>query len=157
MVNLVRGPVAESRVRPFLVVAPEEVFEAPYGLPDARVVFEIDLLVLDGPPKSLDEDIVEDPAFAVHADGDAMGLQKVGKLLARELRSLVSVEDLRYTNGKSFFESLHTKGGIEGQRYLPGKHVPGVPVHDRREIDEALSHGNVSDVCAEDVVGLCDV
>ena len=37
MVNLIRGPVAESRVRSFLVVAAEEIFETPYGLPHARV------------------------------------------------------------------------------------------------------------------------
>ena len=30
---------------------------------DVRVVLEIDLLVLDSPPKPLDENVVEDPAL----------------------------------------------------------------------------------------------
>ena len=95
--------------------------------------------------------------FAVHADGDVVVLQNVGKILARELRSLVGVEDLRDAKGKSLFEGLHAKGGVEGKRYLPGKHVPAVPVHDCREVDKALPHGDVGDVRTEDLVGPCDV
>ena len=116
-----------------------------------------DLLVLDSPPEPLDENVVEDPPFAVHADGDAVGLQNVGKILACELRSLVGVEDLRDAEGKSLFEGLHAKGGVEGKGYLPGEHVPAVPVHDCREVDEAFPHGDVGDVGTEDMVGLCDV
>ena len=153
MVDLVRGPAAERRVRPFLIVAPEEIAQAPYRLYYVRIVFEIDLLPLDGPPEPFDEDVVEDPALAVHADGDIVSLQNVGKILARELRSLVGVEDLGDANGQSLFKGLHTEGSVEREGDLPGEHVPAVPVHDCREIDEALLHGDIGYVRAEDLVG----
>ena len=35
--------------------------------------------------------------------------------------------------------------------------VPAVPVHDRREVDEALPHGDVGDIGTEDLVGSDDV
>jgi hypothetical protein len=64
VVHLIGGPVTEGGMGPLLVVSPEEVSQTPYCFPDVGVVFEIDLLVLDGPPEPLDEDVVEDPCVA---------------------------------------------------------------------------------------------
>jgi hypothetical protein len=60
------------------------------------VVVEINLLVLDGPPETLDKNIIVDPATTVHADPDILFLQPAGKLTA-----LICIEDfrLRYLQG----------------------------------------------------------
>ncbi len=47
MIDLVRRPVAERRVLPLLILAPEEISETPYCLRNAGVVLEIDLLPFD--------------------------------------------------------------------------------------------------------------
>ena len=65
----------------------------------------------------------------------------------------VGVEDLRDADCKSLFKGLYAEGGVEGKGNLPGEDVPAVPVHDRRKIDEALLHGDVSNVRAKDLVG----
>ena len=66
-----------------------------YGFPDVGIVLYVNLLIFDGPPEPFDEDIVEDSALTVHADGNAMVLENVGEFLACELRSLVGIEDVR--------------------------------------------------------------
>jgi hypothetical protein len=47
----------------------------PYGL----VVVDIDVLILQRAPESLDEDIVEGPSSAVHADGNGFIDEQYGK------------------------------------------------------------------------------
>ena len=46
----------------------------------------VDVLVLQVPPQSLDEHIVERSTAAVHADPDIQLEQAAGKNIARELR-----------------------------------------------------------------------
>lgn len=58
-----------------------------------------DLLVLDGPPRPFDEDVVAPAAFAVHVDPDALILQRSGKGRARALGVFVRVEDFGLPRG----------------------------------------------------------
>ena len=79
--------------------------------------------------------------------------QRVRKILARKLGSLVGIEDLRDSDGKGIVQCFNAEGCIQGDRYIPGEHIATKPVHDRREVDEALSHGNVGDVGRKDLIG----
>src|SRR5829696_9671787 len=65
------------------------------GLADRVVGPEINLLVLDRSPESLNEDVVAPRASAVHADSNPSLEQHAGEVVAGELRALVGVEDLR--------------------------------------------------------------
>jgi len=52
-----------------LHIVEEEVFgQAIAGLGHRLVLMEIDLLVFDGPPETLDKDIIKDPTATVHAN-----------------------------------------------------------------------------------------
>ena len=65
-------------------------------------------------PQPLHKDIVDPAALAVHADDHTGLLEDVRESLARELASLISVEDLRgYVLGPGFFECLDTEGAIQ--------------------------------------------
>jgi hypothetical protein len=78
-----------------LHIVEEEVSgEATAGLEDCLVVMEIDLLIFDGPPETLDKDIIVYPATTVHADTDILLLQPTGKLSACKLAALIGIEDL---------------------------------------------------------------
>ena len=59
------------------------------------VGLQIDVLILHSAPQLFHEYVVDPPALAVHADHHP-GLPKhTGEGLTRELRTLISVEDLR--------------------------------------------------------------
>src|ERR1700748_3234104 len=58
---------------------------------------QIDPFVLHGPPQALDKDIVVAAPASVHADLDPVIPQHLGKLVAGELRALISIEDTRIT------------------------------------------------------------
>ena len=55
------------------------------GFGHSRISMEVDLLIFEAAPQPLDEDVVHAPAFAVHADRDAMPLQGAGEVVAGEL------------------------------------------------------------------------
>ena len=84
------------------VVEVEIVPEADSGFPAILVRLEIDLFVLHRPPQPFNEQVIVVAPFAVHADPDAVLLQRVGEYLAGELGALVGVEYL----GPALFERL---------------------------------------------------
>jgi hypothetical protein len=139
-------------VRPLVAV---EVEVGPKGLlclPAVHVLPQVDLLVLDRPPESLDEHVVESPATAVHRDGNAALLQSAREGRRRELGSLVGVEDFRAGVGQRRIESIHAE--VAGQRVgePPRQHVAAVEIHDGREVEEAVLQGDVGDVAGPDLI-----
>src|SRR5215471_19108174 len=95
LVNLSRRAIAEALVLALVIVEIEPSTNASLGFGDCRISVKVDLLVFEAAPQSLDKDVVHAPAFAVHADHDAMPLQRAGKLVAGELAALIGIEDLR--------------------------------------------------------------
>ena len=79
------------------VVELEVAGELLLRLGHAVVCVQVDMLVLDTLPQPLDEHVVHPSALAVHADLHVVILEHLGELDARELASLVGVEDLRRT------------------------------------------------------------
>ena len=75
------------------VVDVDEPPEACLGMRNRLVGLELHLVVLDGSPETLDEDVVTPAAFAVHADPNAIRLELPGEFGAGELAALVGVED----------------------------------------------------------------
>lgn len=58
---------------------------------------QVDLLVFDGPPKTLDEDVVVPSAFTIHADFDVRRGQHLDEFGGGELAARVRVEDFWLT------------------------------------------------------------
>lgn len=50
---------------------------------------QVDVLVFQGPPQTLREDVVEEPAFAVHRDANTEAALPVGPEEGGELAALV--------------------------------------------------------------------
>ena len=101
-------------VRPDLIV---EVHIAPplLDVKDGLVGMEIDLLIFETPPQPLDKDIVPPPPGSIHADLNAMSLQKLGEFLAGELTALIRVENFwRTIAGDGLLHRVYTE--IRGQR-----------------------------------------
>ena len=60
------------------------------------ISMQIDFLIFDGAPKSLDENIVAPGSLAVHADVDPGFLQDIRERYACELAALIRVENIRF-------------------------------------------------------------
>ena len=54
---------------------------------------EVDLLVFEAAPQSLDKDVVHPAAVAVDADRDLVPFQRAGEVIAGERAALVGIED----------------------------------------------------------------
>src|SRR4051812_3043232 len=82
-------------------------------LADGFVGSQIDFLVFDAFPQSLDEHVVAPSPFAIHADGDAVVGEDAGKGRTGELRALVGVEDVRpAVTRESILQRLDAEGRL---------------------------------------------
>jgi len=89
-------------------------------LTDRVVGVQVDLLLFDGLPNTLDEDIAASGSAAVHADSDFISLQPPGEGFAGELRALNGVEDFRFfILRKGFFQRLDKEGNVRGDGHAP--------------------------------------
>jgi hypothetical protein len=77
-----------------VIVEAEPSANAGLGLGDRRIGIEVDFLVFEAPPQSLDEDVVHAAPLAIHADRYLVALQGAGEVVAGELAALVGIEDL---------------------------------------------------------------
>src|ERR1700733_5483501 len=93
--NRTRCPVAKRLMRPLVVVESKPSADAPACLDHRAIRLDEHLLILQAAPQPLDEDVVQKPPFAVHADPHARGLKFIQERGAGELHTLISVENLR--------------------------------------------------------------
>jgi len=142
-INLVRCPIAERLMQPFRVVKPKIGGQLFPRFLDRPVIMKIDFLVLDGPPESFNEDIVKEPAAAVHTDPNLGFLQKSSKSITCELASLIRIEDLQLRDPEGILQRLDTKLLFERDRKSPGQDIAAVPVYHDHEIDEPMSQPNI--------------
>ena len=77
------------------VVVPEEAVDPGAQLPRALVAAQVDVLVLDGAPEPLDEDVVHPASAPVHADSDLLLAQGTSEQGQSEAIGLASQENAR--------------------------------------------------------------
>src|ERR1700724_2814032 len=88
--NRTRRPVAQRLMRPFLVVETEPSADAPARLDHRAIRLDENLFVFQASPKPLDEDVVQETPFAIHADPDARCFKLIQKPGAGELYTLIA-------------------------------------------------------------------
>src|SRR5690554_7019170 len=103
---------------------------------DAGIGPQVDFLVFDGPPQTLDEDVVAPGALAIHTDLDLAGGQNLDELGRGELAALIRVEDLRCAvTSQRLLHSFYAKIGLQRDRHPPCQDASREPVQHGREID----------------------
>ena len=125
-IDLVRRPVTQRLMRPFIVIKLEIGEKMRPRCRDRLVVVKINLLVLDRPPEPLHKNVVVHPAAAIHAHSDPRIFQKSCEIHARELRTLIRVENLRLRDLERPPHRLQTEPRVQRDRKLPGNHLPDV-------------------------------
>jgi len=72
-------------------------------------------MILEGPPQTLNEDVVLSPATAVHTDLDTEGLQHPHESPAGELCPLVGIEYLGFPiSEERLFQGLDAELAVKG-------------------------------------------
>src|SRR5690349_825523 len=95
LVNLTRCAIAEALVLALDVVKVQPGADTGLGFGHGGIGMEVDLLVFEAAPQSLDKDVVHAPALTVHADHDPVPFQGAGEVVAGELATLGGIEDVR--------------------------------------------------------------
>src|SRR5213083_931886 len=156
-VGALRCPVTKRLVKPCAVVKVEVSPVACRRGGHALVILEIDLLVLDAAPQSLDKNIVQGPTASIHADPDLQLLEPTCEHHTRELRALVGVDDLwPPLRLQRPIERRQAKARLHTYRQLPGQHISAVPVDHSHEVDVPCQQSNVDNVCTPDLVRALD-
>src|SRR6195256_3071796 len=103
---------------------------------------QIDLLVFDAFPQSLNEHVVAPSPFAIHADGDAVVGEDAGEGRTGELRALVGVKDSRpAVTRESILQRLDAEGRLHRDRQPPRQDTTGRPIEHDSEVNETALHG----------------
>ena len=83
------------------------------------VIFPIYRLLFDGPPQTLDTDVVQRPTTPSHAHPSTRCLQATGKIGARALRPWVTMKPLRCRPPPRLLEGIETTGGSQSHGHRP--------------------------------------
>lgn len=114
---------------------------------------QVDALVFQGPPQSLDEDVVEKPAFSIHRDPHAGSAEPVRPGEAGELRSSVSIHYLgRAKLVDGLVQRLDAEVRFQRIGDPLGQHLAGEPVHNRDQVEEPTAHRQKRDVGRPDLI-----
>jgi hypothetical protein len=139
-------------MRSLVIVELEVLVDPVSGLTWRIVLIEIDFFVLETSPEPFREDVVDGPAFAIHADLDVMGFEAIQVAVAGEMAPLIAVEDDGKRRSKGPVHSLQNEGHLQCLIKGPGDHVAGIPVHDCNEVRPAFEKPDVGDVDPPDMV-----
>ena len=77
-----------------VVVEGDPASDASLCLRPGFPIGQVDAFILQGPPKALDEDLVETAPLSIHRDPGADSFEPVGPGEGRELGALIGVQDL---------------------------------------------------------------
>ena len=84
-------------MRAVVIVEIEKATNAGASLPHNIIGVQIDFLVLERAPETLDENVVCESAFTVHTDLYFPLKQHAGEVIGRKLRALIRIENLGAT------------------------------------------------------------
>jgi hypothetical protein len=98
------------------------------------------------------------PGFSVHRDLGLGPLQPVGPVEGCELATPIGVYDLGQTELLDcLVQCLKAELGLQRVRYPLGQNLSGKPVHDGDQLQKLLSHQQVGDIGAPDLIGPIDL
>lgn len=114
---------------------------------------QVDALVLQQPPETLDKDVVNGASAPVHRDAHAEFLQALRPGPGGELAALIGVEDLSWLVAfQRLLQVVVLELHLHGIGESPRQHLAARPVHDGNEVEEALRQRDTSNVGAPDLV-----
>ena len=151
--DLPRSLVTQGLMRSLPVVKGKPVPDSFPGFPGRVILMEVDLFVLEASPEALRENVVEGPAFSIHADLNIPALETLQVAGACEVAALVTVPDRRGRDIESPIHAVQDKGHLQGVINLPGDDIAREPVDGRHQIHPSVAKSNICDIDAPNMVG----
>lgn len=148
--------VSECLVRSLVAVESKVVRQPLMTIGSRLVSLEVDVLVLERPPETLNEYVIEGSSLAVHADRDASRMESFREEGTCKLSSLIGVEDFRRSLVQCFVKRLEAEIDVHRVREFPGEYVAAVPIHDGDQVQKTVSQRNVRDVARPHLIGAVD-
>lgn len=142
---------------PFGIVEPEVLFQSIVKLNAIFKHMDEHAFIFNGLPQALNKNVVNGPAFPVHADSDRpfAHLQQRCIFIAGELAALIRVDDLWLPIlFNSFFYYLCAPGGRHDITDAPVDHKSRMHIDDRTQVHKASLHGNIGDVDRPNLIGV---
>ena len=132
-------------------------FEADLNRGQGLIILEINVLILDRAPQSLDENVIRRATSTIHADPQRVGLQGVDEVMAGELSALIGVENLRDPKPTHrLLETVHAESRIQRIAEPPGEHLATIPVHNGDQVPKPMSEPDVGDIGTPGLIGPLD-
>ena len=146
-------------MRALVVVEIDEAGKGTMQIDAIGEVRYIDEIVLDRPPEALDEDVVDETLDAIHTDLNRSPFEDPEKLFGGKLTSLIGVEDQWLPPVESVVERIAAEGTVQRVGQSPTEDETAVPIDDGGQVEKAISHRNVSNIGAPDLIGRddCDI
>src|SRR5210317_836441 len=120
-VNLIRGQIVKGLMGTLSIIELKPLSKALSQLGAIVKRPKIKILILQRPPKTLNENVILDTATTVHANLNMMRLEHIGKCGGSKLSPLIGVKDFRPAEAaKRLGKGLDTKFGIQSIGYPPG-------------------------------------
>src|SRR5262249_9472981 len=140
--HLAWGAVVQRLVWALVIVEHEPRADTATCLGNRTIRLDEHFFVLQAAPQPFNEDVVEEPALAIHAHAHTMTFQVIEKRSTGELYALIGVEHLRLAKAlHRLLQRFHTEIGVHTNRQLPSQHPAAEPIHHSHQIDESLGKG----------------
>ena len=95
IIHGLRCLIPQAGMRSLRVIEAEKTVNPDPGITWSFVFIRVYILVLNGPPKSLDKDVVICPSPVVHADPGSGIEENLSVFRAGEVTALIGIHDLR--------------------------------------------------------------
>ena len=132
-------PIVQALMEPLVVVENKVIGQAGDEGWHASIFLQVNVLVLDSAPQSLDKNVIQSPTSAIHTNPNVGGIQDTGKGQGRELSPLIGVKNLRLTPLQGLLQGLNTEMTLQGIGQLPGQNIAAKPVYNRDQVHKPVS------------------
>lgn len=110
------------------------------------VIVDIDLIVFQAAPETLNDDVILGTTLAVHADPNLVFLQQIDILWTGKMAALITVNNLGLTPRQRPSHRLQHEGDFQALIDLPIDDIAGIPIHDGVQVHPAVLHTDIRDV-----------
>jgi|GEM_PF-3459578 len=133
-------PAIGQRLMRALGVVELEIATKPHArLARIAIVSQVDLLILHTAPQTLRKDVVKGTPFAIHADLDACGKQRLRDLRAREVTALIGIPNLRRGDCPRLGDGSTHKPELQCLIEGPTDDVATIPIEHGHQVEPAVA------------------
>ena len=139
-----------------MVIVPHVTVNSYTHLTWGFISLHVDLLIFDGSPETLYEDVIIGTATMIHADPGSSIKKQSGVLRAGEVAPLIRVHDLGIGDLQCFSAGIKDKVDFHVIVHFPVEDKAGKPVNYGNQIKPVRFHRDVGNIDRPDMIRMVD-